>query len=261
MRKPMNELLAQEVLKEVKEVFDAHNIEFWLNFGGLLGAVRDGKFISYDDDIELNAWAHKVTEKQMKDVSRELSQRGFNVYYSTLTDYISIRKHDIPIAFSMYTLEGDKAIRPHEPMEEAGVITLIARWPYNCSEILARNRVGRINAESILGLRRAAIFLGVTTSSILPSKLRRDFAIFFRRISMKIKSGYGKTRIPAKFYLELRDLEFYGATFKVPYDTEEYLEFVYGPDWRIPIKDWNFHDENKKTITGIEFVYEAWDYK
>lgn len=117
-----------------------------------------------------------------------------------------------------------------------------------------------INAESILGLKRIAIFLAVTISNILPSKIRRDLAIFFRRISAKIKSGYGKTSIPAKFYLNLRDLEFYGANFRVPYNTEEYLEFVYGPDWRIPIKHWNSHHEDKKSITGIEFVYEVCNY-
>ena len=82
----MDELKAKKVLKEVKEVFGSHNIEFWLNFGGLLGAVRDGKFIPYDDDIELSAWSHKVSEQQMKDVSKDLCQRGFDVYYSTLTN-------------------------------------------------------------------------------------------------------------------------------------------------------------------------------
>lgn len=254
----MNELLAKKVLKEVKEVLDMHNVEFWLNFGALLGAVRDGKFINYDDDIELNAWAYKVTEKHIKDVSKELCRRGFNVYYSTLTDYISIRKHNIPIAFSLYTLEENKAVRPHEPMANASIMTLI---PYILSEVFSRNRVGRINLETILGLKRAIIFLAVTSTSLFPEILRRKIAILFRRISIKISGDYGKTRFPGRFYLELRNLAFYGATFKVPNDTEEYLEFVYGPDWRVPLKDWNFHDPDKRSITGIEFVNELWDYK
>ncbi len=82
-----------------------------------------------------------------------------------------------------------------------------------------------------------------------------------RGISMKLNGGYGKTSFPARFYLELEDLEFYGTKFKVPGPVEEYLEFVYGPDWRIPIKDWDFHDEENKSITSIEFISEAWDYR
>jgi hypothetical protein len=257
----MNELLAKKVLKEVKEVLDANNVEFWLNFGGLLGAVREGRFISYDNDVELNAWSHKVSKQKMKDVSRDLCQRGFNVYYSTLTDYISIRKNNIPIGFSMYTLEGNRAVRPHEPTEGTGFKTLIVKLLFNISEVFARRRVGKINAETILGFRRFVIFAAVTATSLFPEKLKRKFAILFRTIARKVKKEYGKTSIPARFYLELQDFEFYGETFKVPNNPEEYVEFVYGPDWRIPIKDWNFHDPDKKSITGIKFLNEIWDYK
>lgn len=257
----MDELKAKTVLKEVKDVLDGREVEFWLNFGGLLGAVRDGKFIPYDDDVELNAWKHKVTEQQIRNISRELCQRGFNVYYSTLTNYISIRKNNIPIAFSMYTLEGDRAVRPNEPILERGFHTSIARFFFNLSEVFARDRVGRVNSESILGLKRFIIYLAVTMTSLLSKKIRRNISIFFRKISMKIKKGYGKTSIPSRYYNELCDLKFYGETFKVPQDTKGYLEFVYGPDWKIPIKDWNFHDPDKKSITGIEFLDEIWDYK
>ena len=257
----MDELKAKKILKEVRDVLNEENVEFWLNFGCLLGAVRDGKFISYDNDIEINAWKHKVTEQQMRNVSRKLCQRGFNVYYSTLTDYISIRKNNIPIGFSTYRLDGNNAVRPHEPVEEHGFNTSIARFFYNVSEVFARNRVGKINTETILGMRRLLIFLAVAVTSLVPNKLRRKFAILFRIISMKIKKGYGQTSIPARFYLELRDLTFYGEMFKVPQNTEEYLEFVYGPDWRTPMRNWNFHDPDKKSITSIKFLNKIWDYK
>jgi len=259
----MDELTAKKVLKETRSVLDAHHIEYWLNFGCLLGAVREGRFISYDDDIELNAWKHKVTEKQVRDVSRELCRRGFNVYYSTLTDYISIRKGNIPIAFSMYTLKGDKAERPHDEgmvLEEHEENVFIPRCFYYLAELFSRQRVGRLNVESISSLKKMLIFLVVSMTSLLPKKLRRKLAILFRKTAAKLHGGFGKTRIPARFYLELEDFEFYGMIFKVPKCTDEYLEFVYGPDWRIPIKDWKFHDDGNRDITGIEIVDEPWEY-
>ena len=39
------EKLSVKDLKEVKEVFDSLDIKFWLDWGTLLGAVRDGKII------------------------------------------------------------------------------------------------------------------------------------------------------------------------------------------------------------------------
>lgn len=260
----MEEIAARRVLEEVKAVLDSHGIEFWLNFGGLLGAVRDGKFISYDNDIELNAWAHKVTETQMADVSRDLCSRGYNVYYSTLTDYISIQKDNIPIAFSMYTLVGDNAERPHDEgmdLEEAEDNVLLPRIFYYLAEVFARKRVGKLNKESISSLKKVLVFIAVSVTNLIPKTLRRKLAIFFMKTAGKLCGGFGRTRIPARFYLELRDFEFYGMTLKVPRDTEEYLRFVYGPDWKTPIKNWNFHDSDKKSITGIEFTHNAWNYK
>ena len=78
---------------------------------------------------------------------------------------------------------------------------------------------------------------------------------------MGINGEYGKTAFPAKFYLELEELEFYGMTFKVPGNTRKYLEFIYGPDWETPIRGWDFYAPDKKSITKIEFVKEAWNYK
>ena len=40
----MNEDVAIDALRQVKEVFDEYGIEYWLDYGTLLGAIRDGKF-------------------------------------------------------------------------------------------------------------------------------------------------------------------------------------------------------------------------
>lgn len=254
----MDELKAKAVLKEVKNVLDKYNVEFWLNFGGLLGAVRDGRFISYDDDIELNAWQHKVNEQQMIDVSRDLCSRGYNVYYSMLTDYISIRKDNIPVAFSMYTLNDDKAERPHENVFKSGFSSRIARGIYALSEVFAITRVGKVNKEVLCDFKRIIKFLSVSMVKCLSDNIRKKIAVSLRYMSMKTGGEFGRTKIPAKYYLNLTDFDFYDMTLKVPEQTEDYLKLVYGPDWRIPLKDWNFYEH--KSVTGIEITDETWDY-
>jgi len=47
-----------ESLKVVKNSFDKYDIEYWLDCGALLGAVRDRKLIPWDHDIDLGTWDH-----------------------------------------------------------------------------------------------------------------------------------------------------------------------------------------------------------
>ncbi len=44
---------ALQDLEEIAKVFDKYKVPFFLTYGALLGIVRDGDFIPYDDDIDL----------------------------------------------------------------------------------------------------------------------------------------------------------------------------------------------------------------
>ena len=50
---PMDVTMAAALLREAKEVFDELGVVFFLRQGTCLGAVRDGAFIPWDDDIDL----------------------------------------------------------------------------------------------------------------------------------------------------------------------------------------------------------------
>lgn len=47
------QLADAEFLSEIAAVFDKHNIPYWISSGTLMGAVRNGGFIPWDDDIDI----------------------------------------------------------------------------------------------------------------------------------------------------------------------------------------------------------------
>lgn len=42
-----------KILKRLAKVFKENNINYWINYGTLIGAIRHGGFIPWDDDIDL----------------------------------------------------------------------------------------------------------------------------------------------------------------------------------------------------------------
>lgn len=63
---------------------------------------------------------------------------------------------------------------------------------------------------------------------------------FFRKEQYGIRTCYETEIYPEKYFVDLIPIDFLGDVFYIPRDYEEYLEFCYGPDWRIPIKYANF---------------------
>lgn len=52
MPPPMNKTKAREILLRIKKIFDNLKIKFWLGHGTCLGAVREGRFMPYDFDLD-----------------------------------------------------------------------------------------------------------------------------------------------------------------------------------------------------------------
>ena len=65
--KRYNDELAAVALKSAKQVFSQSNITFFLISGTLLGAIREGKLLSHDKDIDLGVWDN-YSINQLKEI-------------------------------------------------------------------------------------------------------------------------------------------------------------------------------------------------
>lgn len=63
-----------EILIEVDKICKKHNIQYWLDFGTLLGAVRHGGFIPWDDDLDITVM-RKDYKRLRKVLQEELPEQ------------------------------------------------------------------------------------------------------------------------------------------------------------------------------------------
>ncbi|MCQ2110128.1 MAG: LicD family protein [Bacteroidaceae bacterium] len=76
LRKAQERML--DILVEIDAVCRRHDIPYWLDFGTLLGAVRHGGFIPWDDDLDVTVL--RKDEKRLKEFLKKELPARFYVY-------------------------------------------------------------------------------------------------------------------------------------------------------------------------------------
>lgn len=75
-----------EILKEVDGICRRNSIKYWLSSGTLLGAVRHGGFIPWDDDIDIEIY-YKDRKRFIEACGRDLPPNLCLQYHKTESDY------------------------------------------------------------------------------------------------------------------------------------------------------------------------------
>lgn len=199
-------------LKKVVELFELHEIRFWMYGGALLGYVRNKNLIPWDTDIDLFVWTEEYP-KVLK-LKKELIKLGFKVSIREKSTMLFWENNNISIAH--YTLQGKYAI-----------------WEKLCT----RNKWGTV------------IFYGLLCRSVEynMNKLYR----FLKWLLLKTGGCYlVEQKVPCHFYFNLKEIDFHGITLNVPAETEEYFEYTFGKEWRTPIKNFQYREEYIHVIKG-----------
>jgi len=109
-----------EVLLRAKAALDQAGIHFWLDFGTLLGAYRDGKLISHDTDIDIAIFLDDYSEEIVKVLKRKgfKYQRSFSVENGKYALEQSFSYLNVNLDIFYYTKKGEKCICHLFPLNE-----------------------------------------------------------------------------------------------------------------------------------------------
>lgn len=255
----MDEQTAVSVLKEIKEALDKCEIEFWLESGVLLGAVREGGFIPWDRDLDLGTW--DTSMPKMKMLASELCEKGFETYYSPYHNSMAIMKTGISADLVFWRLDGERAIMPLRYRDN-----LFGEVLFNSMWITLYSHHGKVNAETLNSIHRKLKFGLIKLTDLLPGSIRVQFARLLDAIARKTGNRRGLVVTPSRFFQTLSTVDFYGMTFNMPADTEGYLVYYFGENWRVPRRDWQYSarsgGDKKKVLSNTEHPgKEKWEYR
>lgn len=245
----MKEDIAVKNLIEIKKVFEDNDIEFFLNAGTLLGAIREGRIFEWDHDIDL---AILDNFGRVISVIPELKKRGFDVYWfkarvdeKTYPGVIRFTRYDCPIDVRKLHRGSKKYVysMPSWPSSQYPRLLKIIF----CIPIFLFSNTLYVNSRKwfpfdMFWNRISSLF------SYLPLKLRNNISNFLWRIVQKGDPRYSVFMPPKKHFDKLDTTKFYGVKFKIPSDVEGYLELRYGMDWRTPKRKWSVTEEDDSFV-------------
>ena len=249
------QLLELKILLEFKRICEKHNIQYFLLWGTLLGAVRHQGFIPWDDDIDVGMLRSEYV-KFLTICNEELSQEYFLQTFESDSGYAN--------SFAKLRLNGTEAPESvnDDKLNHKGIwidIFPLDHVPNNY--LFQKIHIFRLRALSQmcyikygytikptklirkvlhLGLRFFSAVFSKTQAIEMREKLlqkynsRRTDYYIVSSLYLERYSGILPCCIPSKIFDQFSELEFEGIRFPVPAGYVTYLECVYGDYMRLP---------------------------
>lgn len=262
---PELQALETEILKEVTEICQRNNIDYYLAYGSLLGAVRHQGPIPWDTDVDI-----AVPESQLPNfievVRAELSDKFYLNFYDENKSYVNIYPRIGLKGYSTKLLHIDVyriVGAPQEKKEQqefkkkAKYLSYILHYKNLKEGYFAFNKIS-LKEKLVIYIR--AFFMIFVPKKKLLRKIEDLCALYpfeTSEITVNITGGYGeKEFISKKLYGQGAIAEFDGITVKVPENYKEYLEHFYGDYMQLPpkkerqIKDY-YHISKSKYFSQV----------
>ncbi len=232
----INEKDAVYALKQVKAILDREEIIYWLDCGTLLGAIRNGRIIPWDDDIDLGAFSKD--KKKVKKILNTQLPNTFEINHYLEETKVYFKGFDLSITF--YSINNGHAVRHYKKIEEPYIISVL-RSISNMLEISSDRNITKASQNVPVQATRLIAYI----ISNLPLKFKCIMSGVLNIIIHKFSLySYLKVVIPLKYFKNLSKITFYGMEFNIPSSVEEYLGYRYGKDWRTPISDYVYNEED-----------------
>ena len=237
------------IAKEIKRICEKFNINYFLDSGSMLGAVRHGGFIPWDDDMDIGM-CYDDYAKFIDVASTELDEKFFLDNYETNTKN--------PYVFSKIRLKGTTYIESigNENFEHNEIFVDVFPYYYISDNKVERKVEGiqmAFLAQAIMsksgykvwkgkGLKKRLKFLPtdiagkVCTTHFLRERVSHLYSKHSNTKMMGIQAGscYNYWFFPERVLRKTTKHIFEGAMFNIPEKYDYFLRVAYGDYMKLP---------------------------
>jgi lipopolysaccharide cholinephosphotransferase len=228
-----------DILIEIDKVCHANDINYWIDFGTLLGAVRHKGFIPWDDDIDITM-PREDYNKFIKIANSKLNSKYFlqskKTDKSYIWDWVKVRDKN-----SVFIESGD--VEDYDPAKSGIFIDIFPLDRIDKQKIKTFNflrKLYQINPyKPVFKSSKAKFFHYILSPLYLFRKL------YFNHATLNLKSKEGDTAIYGveawfdhsfnyDLIFPLKKIEFENLQFNVPNKHKEHLKNYYGDYMKLP---------------------------
>lgn len=262
------QLLYVELLRFVDNVCKKHEINYWLDGGTLLGAVRHGGFIPWDDDVDLTM-LRKDYNKLLEVLPLEISKHDYFKENCGLTLLIEGQKNYFSDFKSVYDVDDKESY-----LNDDNFSFLQIAWlkPYVKIDFFPKDF---LETEKISFFKKNY----VSNKYKFNQKVKKGEYLFFKKLNeFNDKFGFVLNETPqfadsfdviplapvrifeTSKTFPLNKISFEGYEFNCPNDVDYYLSLIYGKNFRdLPkvIETHNMADFVENQFASVDEMNEA----
>lgn len=234
------------ILQEIDRICQKHNIQYFLAGGSLLGAVRNGMSIEWDDDLDIGMLREdydkfkKVFQEEMGEqfvYSSPYNKSGSHytidkvrlkgTYFSTNFSSKNVAEDGIFIDILVYDRTSNNKLLQKLHMYFLYAITkaLEVRW-YNEARRTFHYKASKILLP-FLRLIPFSVYHRVFDFGAAFYKNKKDAKYLIDSVGKKLKDG----AMPIDGLEEVKYVDFDGIKAPIPVDPTGYLNYAYGPNY------------------------------
>ncbi len=243
-----------KLLRIIKNICEENNLEFYLNFGSLLGAVRHGGYIPWDDDIDIMM----IREDYNKLLSIMDKTFADTKLFYTHSEIIRVYYSDTPMQVDIFPSDFyNRPVKDEDDREKIGqklVDIHNQNIKFDWDKLKNQERtISNLSYAEIENLRRKLVCPDVSKK-----EAKRLNSAVFHGIE---KSSIRKLRSVQDYdwIYPLKRIKFEGELLPIPNKPEFLLNHYYGDYMAWPNKIYPKHEDiqdrvNEKTIAILNDV-------